>query len=158
MDFGLYNKHPVQAGRHGTLIGNWFEEVSLPTPLDTTRPRFINTFERVVAHYDNRDSTPKLSQYQTDYIYDKEVIAKQREESRYPNQRQEMLARLKQEEAEGKRVKYQTSYQCSIELTAARMMNQTPPSWAQKTAASSTISDATKTIASQQAQVQSLRE
>lgn len=110
-----------RAGRHGTLVGNWFEETALPTPLDTTRPRFINTFERVVAHYANVDSAPKQSVQQTSYTYDKEAVAQARKETHQISQRQEMLARLKAEEEQGCRQKYQTTYQCSIGLPKKRL-------------------------------------
>ncbi len=126
MDFGLYNKHPVFAGRHGTLIGNWKEETALPTPLDRTRPRYVNTKERVIAHYDNCDSTPKLSVYQSEYHYSEDEVKAARELNTGPNQRQLMLARIEADAEAGRRKQFETSYQCSIGFPKRNTRNLPP--------------------------------
>jgi hypothetical protein len=110
-DCGTYNKHKQFAGRHGTLIGNWYEEQALKTPGDVTRPRYLNTFERTLAHYDNHDSEPKetinMSTYKPLFSSAAELGLTQS----FPNQRKAMLDSI---DAQSDRRKFQTTYQSSI--------------------------------------------
>lgn len=94
MDFGLYNKVPQQAGRHGTLVGLWYEEAALDAPLDRTRPRYTNTFARVIACYDNRDSVKKETIHQTSYTYDRTAAIEAQKLNRAMTIRDEMLATI----------------------------------------------------------------
>lgn len=109
-DCGTYNKHKSSHGGR-TLIGNWQEEEADKARGDVTRPRYLNTFARVVAHYDNRDSEPKesinTSTYRPMFSSASEFALTQS----FPNQRMAMLDSIS---AQTDRRKLETTYQSSI--------------------------------------------
>ena len=95
-------------------------------PTDTSRPRYINTFDRVVAHYDNRDGEPKESITMSAYKPTFNSLEELHETQSFPNQRKAMLDALAKEEG---RRKFETTYQCSICLPKPPE-NPVPPLWA----------------------------